>query len=236
MLPPTYTETFDDGPGGWIGWESNAAGAKPLAIERGAAVSRSPWWIDYNHAPPGGGYLHLLFALHTRHHADTPRQYLELGGRNRFVEGRYPTDLTHAAFTARLRGELSMRGADLRLLVQSRVDGRAVNYILTGQRLLVGRQWDEQTLRFEPDAAQWQCLGSRHDRSATYGEAPIGRALRDVNLDVILVLFPLTVAPLAPASVAEPHRLRAGEDYVADPRLLPEGFVELDEVRIEFAR
>ena len=48
-----YTETFDNGPGGWYGWISNAAGPKPLEIKDSCAISRSPWWIDYNHAPPG---------------------------------------------------------------------------------------------------------------------------------------------------------------------------------------
>ena len=41
-----YTETFDDGPGGWYGWISNAAGPKPLEICDSCAISRSPWWID----------------------------------------------------------------------------------------------------------------------------------------------------------------------------------------------
>jgi len=230
----TYRESFDDGPGGWIGWESNAAGAKPLEIRDSVAVSHGPWWIDYNHAPPGGGYLHLLYALHTRHGADFPAQYREAGGPNRFVEGAFPTDFTNARFTVRIQGTLNLRGAGLHLLVQSRVDGKAVNYVLTGQRITVTNQWTEQTLTLPPDPAQWACLGSRHDRTATYGAAGIDRVLRDVNLDIILILFPLDVVPLDPA-VTDPHALRAGEDYAADPERLPDGVVMLDEVRIDFA-
>jgi len=57
MQPNTYIETFDDGPGGWFGWTSNSGGPKPLEISDSAVISRSPWWIDYNHAPPGGWAL-----------------------------------------------------------------------------------------------------------------------------------------------------------------------------------
>ncbi len=66
MMKPIYSESFQDGPGGWCGWISNAGGPKPLELRQHCAVSRSPWWIDYNHAPPGVGYLHLLYALLTK--------------------------------------------------------------------------------------------------------------------------------------------------------------------------
>ena len=59
MAGRTYVETFDDGPGGWVGWSH---GLTSLETGPSLVVSRSPWWIDANHAPPGGGYLHLLFA------------------------------------------------------------------------------------------------------------------------------------------------------------------------------
>ena len=55
-----YEETFDRGPGGWWGFAGNHLGLQPLAWRRGVVTTRSPWWIDYNHAPPGAGYLHML--------------------------------------------------------------------------------------------------------------------------------------------------------------------------------
>src|SRR5690348_18055113 len=103
MSPKTYLETFDDGPGGWFGWISNAAGARALEIHDGYATSRSPWWIDYNHAPPGAGYLHLPFMLHTRGKAG--EHLREVAGENRFIGGGFPTDFTGAKVTLRLRGE-----------------------------------------------------------------------------------------------------------------------------------
>ncbi len=46
MSDHMYHEHFDEGPGGWYGWISNAGGPKPLAWEKGQITSRSPWWID----------------------------------------------------------------------------------------------------------------------------------------------------------------------------------------------
>ena len=63
MQGKTYVETFEHGPGGWWGWINNARGPKALEHRRGMVISRSPWWIDYNHAPPGAGYLHMLFCI-----------------------------------------------------------------------------------------------------------------------------------------------------------------------------
>src|SRR5215470_5552389 len=102
----TYVETFDDGPGGWFGWKSNLEGPKSLEIQNSCAISRSPWWIDYNHAPPGAGYLHLLYCLLTAGTAAHSEQYLEIAGVNRFIEAGYPTDLRGAHLSFRLKGEL----------------------------------------------------------------------------------------------------------------------------------
>lgn len=233
LAPPVYIETFDHGPGGWLGWASNAAGAKRLHVVDGAVRSEGPWWIDYNHAPPGGGYLHLLFALHTRHWDGFPEQYKTLGGPNHFVQGGYSRDFTNATVRVRLRGKLELRGAQCALLVQSNVNGKYVNYVYKGEHFQVRDQWTWQTIRLDPNPAKWVALGSRHDRLDTYSDAGIGDVLKDVNADIILVLFPLNVKPATPAT-GDPHRLRAGEDYVADQSLLPSGYVLMDEVHIEF--
>jgi hypothetical protein len=50
----------------------------------------------------------------------------------------------------------------------------------------------------------------------------------------MLVLFPLTVAPMGPIA-GDPHQLRPGRDYPVWTSRLPEGYVTLSEVRIEFA-
>src|SRR6266487_3006039 len=117
MPTKSYRETFDDGPGGWLGWDGS--GAQRLEIQDGAAVSRSPWWIDTNHAPPGAGYLHLLYCLHTSNASGYPQRFVEIAGRNRFADGGFPTDFTNARLTARLKGELNARGAELVLLAQA---------------------------------------------------------------------------------------------------------------------
>jgi hypothetical protein len=226
-----YVETFDDGPGGWYGWISNAAGPKPLEIRDGCAISRSPWWIDYNHAPPGAGYLHLLYMLNTRGRPGEHQREVE--GKNRFIEGGCPTDFTHARITLRLRGELEARGAQLLLLCQAVQDGICSGWLLTGQPFRVTADWSEQTVTAVPDPAQWTCLGSRHDRTDFYGEIPLAEVLRDVNTDILLVLHPLDIAPMGPLA-GDPHRLRPEKDYPVWRSRLPEGYVYLDEVQIVY--
>lgn len=226
-----YREPFDEGPGGWYGWISNAAGPKPLEIRDGCAISRSPWWIDYNHAPPGAGYLNLLYMLNT---AGKPGEHQrEVEGMNRFVGGRFPTDFTNARVTLRLRGELEAKGTRLVLLCQAVQGGLCSGWLLTGQPFRVTEEWSEQTVTAVPDPGQWTCLGSRHDRSDFYGYLPLPTVLEDVNTDILLVLHPLEIAPMGPLA-GDPHRLRPERDYPVWRSRLPEGYVLLDEVRIDF--
>ena len=116
---------------------------------------------------------------------------------------------------------------------QAKCGGKYVNYVLTGQPISITPHWSRQSVRLVDDPDKWPCLGSRHDRHATYGEGPIGDVLADLNGDIILVLFPLDVRPLQPPD-GDPHLLRAGEQYRADPQYLPRGQVLLQSVEIEF--
>jgi hypothetical protein len=227
-----YVETFDDGPGGWIGFANNTDGPKRLEIRNGAAISHSPWWIDYNHAPPGGGYLHVLFCLLTKG-PGFGEAYNEIAGPNRFVRGGFPRDFTNARVTARLKGEVKLRGARFVIHVQSQGDERRVNFVLNKRPFRITPTWTTQTVTLSPDPKLWTCLGSRHDRTDYYGAGKIEDVLRDLNVDIIFVLHPLNIAPLGPID-GNPHRLRAGRDYPVWLSRLPEGYVMLDEVRIEF--
>jgi hypothetical protein len=194
-------------------------------------VSRSPWWIDYNHAPPGAGYLHMLYVLLTL--GPFGEHQREVAGENRFVRGGFGTDFTNAKITLRLKGELLAHGAKLNLLVQSIQDRLCSGWLLTGQPFEVTPDWSEQTVVAAPEARQWTPLGSRHDRTDSYGIIELSRVLRDVNADILLVLYPLHVAPMGPIA-GDPHRLRPEKDYPVWRSRLPEGYVLLDEVRIEF--
>jgi hypothetical protein len=206
----------------------------PLGIENGAAVCRGPWWIDYNHAPPGAGYLHLFCALHTdAKYAEDPH-YAEVAGVNRFVEGNFSADWTNAKLTLRLKGELEARGSQLLFLAQAQVGTHTVGHLLTGQPFEITPEWSEQTVTLTPDPAQWKCLGVRHDRTETYAWGDVADVLRNLNVDVLLVLHPLNIVPLQPFE-GDPHLLKAGEDYEVDRSLLPDGVVYIDEIRIEFA-
>ncbi|GIS59466.1 MAG: hypothetical protein CM1200mP2_16910 [Planctomycetaceae bacterium] len=113
----TYQETFDAGTGGWYAWDSNYAGDKPLEIVDGSAVSRSPWWIDYNHAPPGAGYMHLLFMLDTL--GRPTERKIEIAGHNNFVRQGHSTNFVDAELTFRLKGELVLHDAQLVLYARA---------------------------------------------------------------------------------------------------------------------
>ncbi len=232
MSQKEYVETFEEGPGGWYAWISNFTGPKPLAFEKSRVTARSPWWIDYNHAPPGAGYMHMLTCLFT--YGPETEAIKEAGGPSRFIASGYPTDFTDAKMTVRLKGELIKRDAELVVLVQGGVEGICSGWLLTGQPLQVSEQWTEQTLNFVSDPAQWTALGSRHDRNDSYGIKPLEKVLRNVDVNIMLVMFPLNVVPMG-SIVDDPHVLRAGHDYPVWQSKLPEGYIILDEVRIQFA-
>lgn len=226
-----YHETFDNGPGGWFAFASNSQGPKPLEMGDSCAISRSPWWIDYNHAPPGIGYLHLLFMLLTR---GAPGEYQrEVSGENRFITQKFGTDFRHARLTLKLRGELIAQGAKLHLLVQGVHGGICSGWLLTGQPIPVTPDWSTTTIECVPDEREWKCLGSRHDRVDYYGKLPLETVLGDVNADILFVLHPLDVAPMGPLA-GDPHILRPERDYPVWRSRLPEGYVMLDEIKIEF--
>lgn len=232
-----YVETFDRDCGGWLGWVGGGGGPRRLERRDSAVITRSPWGVDFNHAPPGAGYLHLLYVLLTVPRDTYPHgRYDPLSDANQFVENDHSRNFTNARFTVRVRGELDAKGSQLLLLVQANVGPIRTNWVLSGQPIRVTSDWSEQTLALTPTATQWTCLGTRGPGADCdhYGEAPIADALRDVNVDIILVLFPLEIVPAQPIA-GDSHKLRAGRDYEIDRSRLPTGHVELDEVRIEYA-
>lgn len=232
MAPYVYTENFEDGPGGWCGWKSNAEGLLPLRVENGALVTRGPWWIDYNHAPPDGGYMNLLYALATsRQSVDS---FGESAGVNRLVQGDFPNDWRHARLTVRIRAEdMELRGTQLYLLAQAKVGQKYVNSLLIKQPIPISSDWNEHTITLVPDEDQWRCLGSHVLRTDRYGWGTAEDVLKDLNCDIILVLFSVDVIPAEPVQ-GNYHHLRAGEDYAVMPDRVPVGTVMLDSVRIAF--
>ena len=65
-----------------------------------------------------------------------------------------------------------------------------------------------------------------------YGYGDIAAVLRDVNVDIIFVLFPLHIAPVE--AVEEVDQQWAARDYKVDMQYLPKGLVMFDTVRIEY--
>ena len=232
MASTIYKETFESGPAGWMAWLGPNQPASPEIVD-GALISRSPWGIDANHASPGGGYLHLLFILHTAIQPDPSPVYGPLMAGNRFIAGGYSTDLRNVRLTARLKGEVNLRDAKFVLHCQSRVGDKAINFVFVGQPFEITPDWTEQTITLTTDPDQWLCLGARHDLMDVYGWGEIEDVLRDVNIDIILLLHPLNIVPLTPEAQGIHHR-RPEVDYPVDRNFLPEGYIMLDEFRIEY--
>ena len=232
MSRQIYRETFDDGAGGWIAWLGHN---RPVAAEvvDGALISRSPWGIDSNHAFPGGGYLHLLFILMTAPRPNLGPPYGPLFAGNRFISEGYSTDLRNAKLTVRLKGDVQLRGAKLVLHAQAQRGDIAINFVLNGQPFEITPEWSEQTVTLTTDPEQWLCLGARHDLLHVYGWGEIEDVLADVNIDILLLLHPLEIVPLAPEPMGIHHR-RPEVDYPVDTSYLPEGYVMVDEVRLEY--
>jgi hypothetical protein len=225
-----YIETFDNGSGGWCAW---GTGSHLPEVQDGALITRGPWRVDPNHSAPGAGYLHLLTYLYTH-----PNYYTEpfaaQVGVNRFLAEHKDRNLTNARMTVRLRGEVDLKGAQLTLWVQADIGNSRPNFVLTGQSLVVTPDWSEQTLLLTDDPAQWTCAGGRHDRMELYTLGDIRDALRDVNCDLIIVLFPLNVVPLD-APLEERDRLRTHSEYEPDYAYLPSGVIEFDTIKIEYS-
>jgi len=230
-MPATYIETFDRGPGGWWGWIGNAEGMKPLPWRKGRLISRSPWWVDYNHAPPGAGYLHMLFCMNTK--GPFGEQMKEMGGFNRFTAEGFPLDFRNARMTVRARGELLQRGARVVLLVQAHIGNITSGWALTGRPFRVGKKWAESSVVLSPDPRRWTPLGGRHDRLDYYNVEPLESVLSNVNVNIMLIFFPLDIRPMGPLA-GNLHRLRPGKDYPVWTSHLPEGYIELDTVKIAF--
>ena len=230
-----YVEDFDGGAGGWLANRYDS-----LPIFDGAACCYGPWYLDSHHAPPGAGYVHMLMYLYTSDKNVGPERKSHLQG-NRFIGQNKSTDLTAARLTVRLRGEIDLQGAELLLLVQGKTAKTTANFVLSGHPLRVERDWTEQTLVLTPNPEQWTCLGARWDKVADYGCDDIAAVLKDVNWDIMFVLFPLKIVPLHPELVKNMHQMRPGQDYPGYPsyeveqKFLPKGIVMIDRVRIDYA-
>lgn len=231
-MAQVYQETFDNGPGGWYRVVDNVQPVAALPVREGAIWSWGPWWVDYNHAPPGAGYLQLLMCLATR--GPFGEHQLEVGGRNRFVEGSYPLDFRGARLTVRLKGEMEPPQARVCVLVQGSHGGKVSGWVLSGAPLKIGPEYSNQTLELKPDPALWTCLGVRRGREEMYGAIPLETILGIVNVNLYLVVFPVHPRPMGPLA-GDPHELRAGRDYPLWPSSIAQGYVAVDTFRVEFA-
>ena len=205
---------------------------RPLEHRGSTVATRSPWWIDYNHAPPGAGYLHMLMGLNTT--GPQGEAVREASGPEPLHRGRVRHGPPERGVHAGAPGRAADRGAGMVLLVQGAVDGITSGWALTGQPFHVRPGLTRQTVRLVPDEGQWTALGSRQGREDMYGVKPLERVLAEVNTNILLIMFPLTVEPMGPLD-GDPNRLRPERDYPVWRRALPEGYIVVDEVELAFA-
>jgi len=225
-----YVHSFSDGNGGWI-----SDNRDPVRLWHGTATCTSPWFVDPNHAPPGAGYLHLILWIHTDERKFQPGSAsaarLPYVGAS-FVKQGKSRDLRDAKLTVRLRGDLDLKGAQLLLLAQAETQKTTANLVLSGQPIPIKHDWSDESIVLADDPAQWTCLGARRGREKEYGCDEVDAVLRDVNCDIIFVLFPLHPKPAVPG--ADHPGLYAGLNYPVDQTSLPRGVIQFASVRIDY--
>ena len=119
------------------------------------------------------------------------------------------------------------------VLLQGMVDGICSGWVHTCAVFKVGADRAEQTVALDPDPAGWKALGSRHDRTDMYGVKPLERVLSKADANIMFLLYPINVVPMGPIDV-DMHKLRPNREYPVWRHELPEGYVTLDSVQIEF--
>ena len=75
-------------------------------------------------------------------------------------------------------------------------------------------------------------MGARHDRTDLYGHVDLEKVLAK-PYNIILALIPINVVPMGPLD-GDMHKLRPEFDYPVWRSKLPDGYVMIDEVRIEY--
>jgi hypothetical protein len=215
-----FFENFINNDMGWIYYSPDGK-VRPLPICDGILYCYSPWWVDYNHAPPGAGYLHIMMGLHTN-------------ASGKWEQRKLPRDFTNAKVTVRLRGDVDLKGSQLVFHCQANNGKTTANFVLKSQPLQITHDWSEQAITLVPDPNQWTCLGSRRDRMDFYGCYDIRDALKNMNVDFIFMLFPLNIEPVE--NILDKHAIQAGYRYHVKQELLPSGVLMFDWIKIEFAK
>lgn len=166
---------------------------KPLAIEDGALISKSPWAVDGNHAggsrTHGSGNLHLLaFAWFPRYPKEPDGDWLPV----------HCIDLRQATLTVELMHDLALPGNGVQPLVafwfQNSVPNgsQVVNYAYR-EPIVSSQQPQELILSSRLDA--WQCLGT-HDAEEA-GRRLYGCATSQDEFDAVLSSASINMGLLA---------------------------------------
>lgn len=205
---PVYVAEFAAGPAGWqtvqtllpvgqvppdalecwTSWLELQACIVPAPVRAGALFLQSPWWLDENHAPPGGaGHLSLVAWVYVRD-----------------IESRAPPaqlDLRGARLKAQMRAaQLDLKEGQMVFWFQTSMPGgRFANFAYTGVplhlQLLEPDEFNVIDIELTADPALWTCLGAHESRVDTYGCMPLEEALGCVDIAFGMIVFPVGASP-----------------------------------------
>lgn len=228
-----YYEDFN-GDSGWV-----ADRARPLFENNGTGKSIATqgydlWSIDHYHAPPDGpGYLHILMWLPTGNY---DQFYPVFYGQQKppFIKANCSTNLTSATLRFKYRAVIKNPGpANIYLWVQAVKGDAGINYRLR-KPVPVSPEWRVEEIRLQPDPNLWVCMrGASYMPMYTKGcEFSIGELLKDVNRNILFVLFPLALSD----EVAQKSSLkqRPMQHFTVDREALPSGYLEIDWITIDY--
>ncbi|HEV8444783.1 MAG TPA: hypothetical protein VGQ27_14965 [Steroidobacteraceae bacterium] len=206
-----YRHDFADGSGGWrtvhtlvspdqlpvdssncfISWLGLYACTLDVPVEGGRSVLQSPWWLDPNHAKPGGyGHLNLLTWV-----------YLN-GMPGSSTEGMPSIDLRDVTLRVSMRAQaFNPAGGRLVFWFQTKMpDGRFANFAYTSSPLDAvlppdGSELSQFNIKLVADPAAWTCLGAAVDRSDFYGCMDVVNAMSAVKDDFGFIIIPVSDSP-----------------------------------------
>jgi len=196
--------------------------------------STGPWWVDGNHAPPGYGYLSLVFLCLLR-----PDKLQNMSFDPHLC---YP-NMREMNIRGKIRGHSAdLKGADLLFWFQcySEKTEKNINYALIGkplnEKLLNGKINDFELNVDVENTEDWVCLGSCAEKSHLYGELDLNNLDAAKPLNMGFILTPMDVKPVWPdeCDLSSPMNLTTESLWPIDTHSLPTGTIAIYDLEIEY--
>ena len=166
----------------WQSWQGKFACTSFVPIRDGEVILNSPWWLDNNHAPPGAGYLNLLFYNYIDTIFSGNKKSLNLEDRTLYLKLR--------------SSNLDLKQSKIFFWFQTKaINGKYINFVYTKVPIHLDEKMKTLEIKFTSNASDWICLGSNERRKDTYDCIDLKDAISDVNIDFGLIIFPTSNDP-----------------------------------------